>query len=186
MKASRLYGLHTKDTEVVSLSLSSAFYVRGERTILDYRHPDFVFGAGRVMVPKAAATFAPCDEIALIVAGLEGTSIEIYSTPLTADGSFAYGILRQTISQDRAQQQPAYAAVATLAAGTVAVLHAGGVLGPIWFGHWVDVPVAIPTSALTNGNETAVLILPQNGAPLGAAKYRLEFSLDRDRWSAFL
>jgi hypothetical protein len=145
---------------------------------------DFVFGAGRVMVPKAAATFAPCDEIALIVAGPEGTSIEIYSTPLTADGSFAYGILRQTISQDRARQQPAYAAVATLAAGTVAVLHAGGVLGPIWFGHWVDVPVAIPTSALTNGNETAVLILPQNGAPLSAAKYRLEFSLDRDRWSA--
>jgi hypothetical protein len=145
---------------------------------------DFVFGDGRVTIPKGSFTFARGDELARIVTGDDGVSIEIYSAPTVVEGSSSYGTLRQTMPLERAKGQPAYAALTMLAPGTVAVLHGNGVLGPTWLGHWIEIPVAVPNSVLTNGDETAMLIFSKNGAPLGAGKYTLKFTLSRDRWSA--
>ncbi len=142
------------------------------------------FGATKVTVPNARAVFTPGDQIARVVAVPSGTQIEIYDPPLPTTGPEAQGELRETLPSTQAQQQPAFSAIAKLGAGAIAVIGARGVVGPVQSGHWQDEEVLVPILALTNGAETAVVILSATGTAIGADKYTLHLVLDRDRWKA--
>ena len=53
---------------------------------------------------------------------------------------------------------------------------------PIVFGQWENRDVAVPLVALSNGVETAALLLSPTAALLAAGRYTLTFTFDRDRW----
>ncbi|HEX3525973.1 MAG TPA: hypothetical protein VH988_02810, partial [Thermoanaerobaculia bacterium] len=51
-------------------------------------------------------------------------------------------------------------------------------------GHFEPFEEPVPLTPLTNGDETAALLLSRNGAPMESGFYRLKFVLDRRRWRA--
>jgi hypothetical protein len=65
--------------------------------------------------------------------------------------------------------------------GTVGGDGSGGVTGGGWEpGHWVEVDTPVACTPLANGDESAVLIVPE--APLAAGTYVLALTVDRTRW----
>jgi hypothetical protein len=75
-------------------------------------------------------------------------------------------------------------ALAGLTAGSIAVLRPGGTIGGILISGSEESDVPVPFVALSNGAETSILILSQNGTPLGAGRYTLRAVMDRDRWKS--
>ena len=59
---------------------------------------------------------------------------------------------------------------------------AGAALGPWVPGTLVQEDVPVPFTPLTNGDETAALLLPSS--PLAAGTYILTLTLDRSRWTS--
>ena len=91
------------------------------------------------------------------------------------------GALMETLSLTDAARRPDLALVATLDAGSIGLVHGDRL---VHAGH-VEVQVFnIPLLALTNGDETAMLLFSQSGAVLPAGRYELRAVLDRDRWSS--
>ncbi|MBI3891236.1 MAG: hypothetical protein HY303_06870, partial [Candidatus Wallbacteria bacterium] len=141
------------------------------------------FGAGKLSLPRELAVFGDGDRIARVVEAPDGARAEIYDAPRPGTAQIAEAKLRERLTIKQAQRDPALVALIKLGVGVVGVVHPGG-LGPILFGHWVEFDVAVPFVVLSNGSETAILVLSSGGAPLLAGKYSLHFVLDRDRWSA--
>jgi hypothetical protein len=142
------------------------------------------FGGGQVSIPKSMAAFSPGDQVIRVVSVAGGQQVEVYDSPVPGQGINATAGLREKITSDQAAGQPAYKSIAKLAPGTIAIIKPGGILGPIFHGHWQDEDVAVPFLALSNGDETRILILSPAGTPFASGKYTLHFTLDRDRWSA--
>jgi hypothetical protein len=142
------------------------------------------FGSRQVTLPQALAAFSPSDQIVRVTATGGVNRIEVYDAPMPSQNTIATAGLRETMTVFEAARQPAYTAAATLAAGSVAVIKPGGIVGPVQFGHWQNIDIAIPFLAISNGDETKILILSQGGTPLGPGNYTLDLVLDRDRWAA--
>lgn len=146
------------------------------------------FAADQVTAPASLAGLDPGAELARVVAvDGGGTRIDIYEPPArpaapspTAAQLPASGARRQSLTAAQAARQPAYAALAQQPAGTVAVVRPGGGLGPVVPGHWIYEDVVVPVTALTDGDESRILLL--SSTPLAAGSYSLDFVLDRDRW----
>ena len=67
------------------------------------------------------------------------------------------------------------------AGATVGGNGSGGAAGGGWEpGHWVEVDVPVACTPLANGDESAVLVVPE--APLTAGTYVFALTLDRTRW----
>jgi hypothetical protein len=126
--------------------------------------------------PTRTSSFGAGDRIVRVIAGSDGNEIEVYDATT--------GALSQTLSVAQAKQEVAFGSVANLGAGSIAVLHPGGATGPIHYGHWQDEDIPVLFVALSNGDETKILIFSQDGSPLAAGNYTVRFVLDRDRWSA--
>jgi hypothetical protein len=52
------------------------------------------------------------------------------------------------------------------------------------FGHWQDEDIPVACTLLTNGEESKLLVLSQDGSPLPTGRYTMTLVLDRDRWNA--
>lgn len=146
------------------------------------------FAADQVIAPSPLVGVEAGDQFARILAiPGRGARIDIYDLPttptsdtLTPAAVDAVGARRETLTVEQAALQPGYSALAQLPPGTAAVVHSGGVVGPIVPGHWTYTDVDIPVTTLTNGDETRLLIL--SGTSLDAGSYSLNLVLDRDRW----
>jgi hypothetical protein len=132
----------------------------------------------------ALASFLPGDQIARMLSAGGALQIEIYHAPVANGSADAVAGLRETMTTAQAAGQPAYASVAKLPVGSIAVVKPGGILGPIHYGHWQDEDIPVSVIALSNGDETKIFVFSGNGNALPAGKYTLKLSLDRDRWSA--
>ncbi len=135
------------------------------------------FGQSQVTASHPLTILEPGDQLARVAAAPGGARIDIYEPPLAGAAP-----LRESMAPAQAASQPGYRSLANLPPGTVAVVKPGGVIGPIGFGHWVNIDVVVPVTALTNGDETRMLLL--SATPLTAGDYTLQLVLDRDRWPA--
>ena len=136
-------------------------------------------------VPRHAVKFDRNDLLLRAVDTPQGTMLEVYDPPQLAPNTVtSQGRLREIIPLDQAQLRDDLRSAMNLAPGAVAIIHAGGVLGPIWGGHWESIDVTLPLTVLSNGAENVALLLSHDGAPLSAGNHTLSFTLDRDRWRA--
>jgi hypothetical protein len=142
------------------------------------------FGADVVSMPAAFANFATGDLVVRVVSDAEGKALQIFDAPKAGSSPQAQGALLKTIPVGQAGQQPGLSSISKMAVGTIGVIKAGGIVGPILDGHWVEADVDVPLLILSNGAETSILLLSQSGTPLGPGFYTLHAVLDRDRWAA--
>jgi hypothetical protein len=132
----------------------------------------FTFRGARM--PRGAG-LAPGERIFRVLDG-PASEVEIYAA---AEGNRVR--LVEKVPQTQLAMRPDLAAVAKLPAGSIGILGPGGIVG---LGHWVEMDVPVPLVALTNGAETAALLMSPGAATLPSGHYKLQFTLDRDRWLA--
>lgn len=143
------------------------------------------FDGSVASMPRNAAKFERSDVLVRAVDSPQGTMLHVYDAPQPEPASVtSQGKLREIIPLNQAARRTDLQASVNLAPGSIAIIHAGGIIGPIWGGHWEPLDVTIPLTILTNGSETVALLISQNGSPLSAGNYTLNFTLDRDRWRA--
>jgi hypothetical protein len=95
----------------------------------------------------------------------------------------AKGELLETVPLVQAQRRPDLTSVTTLSTGDTAIVDPSGIVHAVWpSSQWPEIDVPIPLVPLTNGAETVLLLISQNGIPLNPGRYTLDFVLDRTRW----
>lgn len=132
--------------------------------------PTLVFADGHVTgsdVPAGAT-------VVRAIATPAGTMLEVYGAPNARPAA-----QHELLTPQQAAARANLAAAATVKPGTIGIIS-GGHYG---FGHWVDSDVTVPLTLLSNGDETAILMVSPGGAPWPSGNYTLHATLDRDRWS---
>ena len=117
----------------------------------------------------------PADaKVVRAIATPAGTMFEVYAAPGAQPGARI-----QLLTPEQAAAMADFAAFAKLSAGSIGFVS-GGRFG---WGHWVNQTINMPFMALSNGDETAIVLFAVGGSPFPAGLYTLDGKLDRDRWA---
>ena len=137
------------------------------------------FEAGAVAASSSVSGLGTADRIARVVSAPHGPAVEVYASPQMGNGKA--GQLLETVPLAEAQKRPDLTGVVGKQVGSVGIVYT---VGPAYWGHWEEDDVPVPIVNLSNGAETAILVLSQGGAPLASGDYTVHAVLDRDRWAS--
>lgn len=135
--------------------------------------PRLTFGKDRLEVGKNTKDFSADMRVVRVVASGAGPQVEIYD--MAAGGT---GKLLEALSLEQAAKRPEISGNIALKPGMIGVIHGGG----FHFGHWLEQDIVVPFTALSNGDETAIMIFAM-GQVWSAGDYKLKATINRDRWA---
>jgi hypothetical protein len=144
------------------------------------------FSGTSVTSPLAFAILAATDLIVRIAQRPTGATLGVYSAPHRNGFVVAPGHLQQVIGPGLVVP-PALKPLLKFPDGTIALIRNQSVLAAVNPGiRTGPVDQNIPLAVLSNGPETAALLMPTLSpghlAPLRSGKFTLTFSVDRRRW----
>jgi hypothetical protein len=144
-----------------------------------------LFIESTVSVPRFVPSYGSGSVLVRLVQNEYGSVVEVYDAPAGVHGEMrATGSLREIVPQSHAAARPDLSATARLSVGDIAAIDKFGSIIGIWRGGWMQEDVSIPITPLSNGDETIVALLSNDGVPLQPGRYTLKFALSRTRWRA--